>query len=72
MNVNTIFIHCNERSGNQYPRVTANHEPGYAVLSITTQEDSLDKITFFMSESDLINFKNSVVSAVDNYKRNKK
>ena len=72
MKVSSISIHCSKFSGNKYPRVTVSGGGMDVVLSVSVDEGSYDKITFFMSESDLINFKNSVVNAVNNYKRNKK
>ena len=72
MNVNTIFIHCNDFHGNKNLRAEVANNGQGVTLTISSPEDNKGQIHFFMSEKDLINFKNSVVSAVDNYKRNKK
>ena len=37
--------------------------------NISTEENSIGAVSYFINEQDLINFKNSVVSAVDNYKK---
>ena len=72
MNVNDISIHCSKFSGNEYPRVRVSTIPQSIILGISVNDGGCDKITFFLdSESDLINFKNSVISAVANYQRNK-
>ena len=73
MEIGTIFIHCGKGHDNKYPRVKVDKQSsGRIVLDISTDENNIHNITFFMSSNDLINFKNSVVSAVDNYKRGKK
>ena len=74
MNVDWITIHCSKHSNNQNPRVLpiGNSQDGGAFLNIVAGDNQYEKITFFMSQQDLINFKNSVISAVDNYKRGNK
>jgi len=72
MNVSTITIHCSDFSGNKHPRATVGKSGDGVSLDISTEEDGYRKITFFMEEQDLINFKNSVISAVENYKRGNK
>ena len=72
MKVNDISIHCNKFSKNGHPRAQVNTLKEFrdVVIQISTGEHS-GQINFFLEEQDLINFKNSVIAAVENYKRGK-
>ena len=73
MKISSMSIHCGDSDGNKYPRVAVGKLSNSTItLEISADEGLLGNITFFLKESDLINFKNSVISAVDNYKRGNK
>ena len=71
MKINNISIFCEDYNENKYPKVEIIDNNTYVSMYLYTEENSFNKIVFYMKEQDLINFKNSVVSAVDNYKRGK-
>ena len=72
MRVDWITIFTGKRHEDKSLFAKVDTTTDYTVLHISTEENFYDKITVYMSEQDLINFKNRLVSAVDNYKRNKK
>ena len=72
MIVSTLNIFCGEQhKENEAPRAEVHNHDGYVTLDIGFKEGAHQKITLFMGEKDLINFKNSVVNAVNNYKKGK-
>ena len=75
MNINEITIFCGKRRENNKLRFVPiyKQDTGTIVCKISLYDNQFESIKLFLdSETDLINFKNSVISAVDNYKRGKK
>ena len=72
MKVSMISIHCEDSKHNQHPRARVERLSGDTLTLDIATDDSRNQITFFLSEEQVINFKNSVISAVDNYKRGNK
>ena len=75
MNVSDIGIFCGTQdhtSKNKTPalRISSDASDDYVVAKINFG-NQYSSIKIFMSEQDLINFKNSVVNAVNNYKKGK-
>ena len=75
MNINEITIFCGKGRKSDKLRLQSIDKQinGPIVCKINLGGSQYENITLFMTtETDLINFKNSVISAVDNYKRGKK
>ena len=74
MNFNDMCIFTGEHNGNEYPRIKVEPtEPDGVVVKISTSSNGYSAIKFFLqNEQELINFKNSVINEVANYKRGNK
>jgi len=69
MQIDWVTLFCGKHRRNDKLRFNLDVGSNPPVCSITTDNASHTKITFFLdSETDLINFKNSVVNAVNNWK----
>ena len=75
MNINEITIFCGKGRKSDKLRLQSIDKQinGPIVCKINLGNNQYENIKLFLdSETDLINFKNSVISAVDNYKRGNK
>ena len=75
MNINEITIFCGKGRKSDKLRMQSIDKQinGPIVCKINLGGSQYENITLFITtEADLINFKNSVISAVENYKRGNK
>ena len=74
MQIDGITIFCGKHRKNNELRFGPinSQDSGIIVCPISLSDNKYRKITLFLdSEQDLINFKNSVVNAVNNWKENR-
>ena len=74
MDINDFTIFCGPKRNNNELRFSPiyKQDTGTIVCKINTSANKFESIKLFLdSESDLINFKNSVVNAVNNWKENR-